>query len=54
MLEKLTRLLKLKQTLILDPSANDFFKMDSFSVSRIEVTGRQLCILPVIITLTSK
>ena len=49
MLEKLTRLLKLKQKLTLDPSANDFFEMDRFSVSRIEVTGRQSCILQVII-----
>ena len=51
MLEKLTRLLKLKQKLTLDPSANDFFEMDRFSVSRLEVTGRQSCILQVIILL---
>ena len=37
MLEKLTRLLKLKQKLSLDPSSYDYFEMDRFSVSRIEV-----------------
>lgn len=36
MLEKLTRLLKLKQKLTLDPSSYDYFEMDRFSVSRIE------------------
>ena len=41
MLEKLTRMLKIKQKLTLDPSSYDFFEMDRFSISRIEVTGRQ-------------
>ena len=41
MLEKLTRVLKIKQKLTLDPSSYDFFEMDRFSISRIEVTGRQ-------------
>lgn len=54
MLEKLTRVLKLKQKLTLDPSSNDFFEMDRFSVSKIEVTGRQSSILQVLVTVTSK
>ena len=37
MLEKLSRLLKPKQKLTLDPSSYDFFEMDRFSVSKIEV-----------------
>ena len=41
MLEKLTRMLKIKQKLTLDPSSYDYFEMDRFSISRIEVTGRQ-------------
>ena len=41
MLEKLTRMLKIKQKLTLDPSSYDFFEMDRFSISRIEVTGGQ-------------
>ncbi|KAJ7365490.1 DDB1- and CUL4-associated factor 4 [Desmophyllum pertusum] len=36
MLEKLCRLLKVKQKLTLDPGADNYFPMDSFSVSRIE------------------
>ena len=38
MLEKLCRLLKVKQKLTLDPGADNYFPMDSFSVSRIEVS----------------
>ncbi|KAL9954888.1 hypothetical protein ACROYT_G042473 [Oculina patagonica] len=36
MLEKLSRLLKVKQKLTLDPSSDNFFPMDRYSVSRIE------------------
>ena len=54
MLEKLTRLLKLKQKLSLDPSSYDYFEMDRFSVSRIEVIELYSATDKLIITVTSK